>query len=117
MLEYLPIFIYFILSGVVATVIIGLSFVFSSRQFDPEKLSAYECGFMPFDDARAQFDVQFYLVAILFIIFDIEILFLFPWSLTFLETGLFGFCSMMLFLFILTVGFVYELLKGALNWQ
>ena len=117
MLEYFPILIYFVISSVVASIIIALSFVFSSRQFEPEKLFAFECGFEMFDDARSRFDIQFYLVSILFIIFDLEISFLFPWSLTFLETGLYGFFSMMLFLFILTVGFVYEWYKGALDWN
>ena len=84
---------------------------------DPEKLSAYECGFDAFDDSRMEFDVRFYLVAILFIIFDLEIAFLFPWAISLGQIGLFGFISMMIFLFILTVGFVYEWKKGALDWE
>ena len=83
----------------------------------PEKDSTYECGFEPFDDARGKFEVKFYLVAILFIIFDLEIIFLFPWAIAFSEIGLFGFLSMMFFLFVLTVGFIYEWMKGALDWN
>ncbi len=84
---------------------------------DPEKVSAYECGFNAFDDARMKFDVRFYLVAILFIIFDLEVAFLFPWAAAFSEVGLFGFWSMMVFLAVLTVGFVYEWKKGGLEWE
>ena len=84
---------------------------------DPEKLSAYECGFNAFDDARMKFDVRFYLVAILFIIFDLEVAFLFPWAVAFEKVGAFGFWSMMVFLAILTIGFVYEWRKGALEWD
>lgn len=111
-------------------VALGLSFVMAGIPFilnalfgvvknapDTEKLSAYECGFEPFDDARGKFDVQFYLVAILFIIFDLEIAFLFPWAITLGETGLFGFWSMVVFLGVLTIGFIYEWKKGALEWQ
>ena len=83
----------------------------------PEKLSPFECGFAPFDDARGQFDVRFYLVAILFIIFDLEVAFLFPWAVALGDIGLFGFWSMMLFLAVLTVGFIYEWRKGALEWE
>jgi len=115
--EFLPIFIYLVISTGLASLIVALSFVFTSRQFDPEKTSAYECGFDPFDDARSRFDIKFYLVCILFIIFDLEISYLFPWSLTLGETGVFGFFSMMAFLFILTVGFIYEWYKGALDWS
>ena len=115
--EFLPIFVYLLISGGLASLIVGLSFVFTRRQFDPEKVGAYECGFDPFDDARSRFDIQFYLVCILFIIFDLEISYLFPWSLTLVETGFFGFVSMMVFLFILTVGFIYEWYKGALDWE
>ena len=94
-----------------------LSFIVGERKPDKEKLSAYECGFEAFDDARGRFDVRFYLVAILFIIFDLEIAFLFPWAITLNNTGLFGFCSMMVFLSVLTVGFIYEWKKGALDWE
>jgi len=117
MSEFLPIFIYLLISTGLASLIVALSFVFTSRTFDPEKTAAYECGFDPFDDARSRFDIKFYLVCILFIIFDLEISYLFPWSLTLGETGFFGFFSMMVFLFILTVGFIYEWYKGALDWS
>ena len=117
MIEYLGIFIYFLFALVLSCLILALSFVFGRQKGDPEKQSAYECGFDPFDDARSRFDIQFYLVAILFIIFDLEVTFLFPWALTLNKIGDFGFWSMMLFLFILTLGFVYEWRKGALDWS
>nr|YP_009138108.1 NADH dehydrogenase subunit 3 [Lobosphaera incisa]AKF78666.1 NADH dehydrogenase subunit 3 [Lobosphaera incisa] len=117
MIEYLGILIYFIVAGALALIILGLSFIFATRKADPEKISAYECGFDPFDDARSRFDIQFYLVAILFIIFDLEVTFLFPWALTLNKTGFFGFWSMMVFLGILTIGFLYEWRKGALDWS
>ena len=117
MVEYVSVFIYFIIGLALALIILGLSFVFATRKADPEKISAYECGFDPFDDARSRFDVQFYLVAILFIIFDLEVTFLFPWALTINKVGFFGFWSMMVFLAILTIGFVYEWRKGALDWS
>jgi NADH-quinone oxidoreductase subunit A len=94
-----------------------VNFLFSTSNPDPEKLSAYECGFEAFDDARMKFDVRFYLVAILFIIFDLEVAFLFPWAVSLGNIGLLGFWSMMFFLFILTVGFIYEWKKGALDWE
>ena len=94
-----------------------INFILSPKNPDPEKLSAYECGFEPFNDSRMEFDVRFYLVAILFIIFDLEIAFLFPWAITLGKIGFLGFLSMMIFLFILTVGFVYEWKKGALDWE
>ena len=94
-----------------------LSFVIGDSQPDQEKLSAYECGFEAFDDARGRFDVRFYLVAILFIIFDLEVAFLFPWAITLGKIGLFGFWSMMIFLTVLTIGFIYEWKKGALEWE
>ncbi len=117
MLEYLAIFIYFLIATGLAIILLGVSFIAASRKPDPEKISAYECGFDPFDDARSRFDVQFYLVAILFIIFDLEVTFLFPWALVLNRVGLFGFWSMMAFLLILTIGFVYEWRKGALDWS
>lgn len=117
MIEYLSIFFYFIIALALASVILGLSFLFAIRKADPEKISAYECGFDPFDDARSRFDIQFYLVAILFIIFDLEVTFLFPWALTLNKIDYFGFWSMMVFLIILTIGFVYEWRKGALDWS
>ena len=94
-----------------------LNFVFAPKNPDPEKLSAYECGFEAFSDSRIKFDVRFYLVAILFIIFDLEIAFLFPWAISLGSIGLLGFYSMMIFLFILTIGFIYEWKKGALEWE
>jgi len=117
MIENAPILLYLVLSFGLSVLILSLSFVFSSQPVDPEKLSAYECGFDPFDDARSRFDVRFYLVAILFIIFDLEVTFLFPWAVSLHSIGNFGFWSMILFLFILTVGFVYEWQKGALDWE
>jgi NADH:ubiquinone oxidoreductase subunit 3 (subunit A) len=117
MVEYLAIFIYFVIATGLAIILLGVSFLASTRKPDPEKISAYECGFDPFDDARSRFDVQFYLVAILFIIFDLEVTFLFPWALVLNRVGLFGFWSMMVFLIILTIGFVYEWRKGALDWS
>ncbi len=95
---------------------VGIPFLVALKKPDSEKLSSYECGFDPFSDARSEFDVQFYLVAILFIIFDLEIAFLFPWAIVLKEIGLFGFWSMMVFLAVLTVGFIYEWKKGALEW-
>jgi NADH:ubiquinone oxidoreductase subunit 3 (subunit A) len=117
MIEYLPILVYLGVSSVLSFLILGLSFVFSTQRPDPEKGAAYECGFDPFDDARSRFDIRFYLVAILFIIFDLEVTFLFPWAVTLNQVGFFGFWSMILFLLILTVGFVYEWRKGALEWE
>jgi len=87
------------------------------RKYDVEKISAYECGFEPFEDTRSKFDVRFYLVAILFIIFDLEIIYLFPWALVLNKINLFGFCTMIIFLFILLIGFIYEWKKGALDWE
>jgi len=115
--EYLLIFIFLVISLVLSCVIFGLSYVLSSKSIDKEKISAYECGFNPFEDARNQFDVRFYLVAILFIIFDLEVSYLFPWAVTLNQLSLFGFWSMVVFLLILTIGFVYEWKKGALEWE
>ena len=117
MVEYIPILIYFGLSLGLSLLLLGLSFVFSTQKADPEKLSAYECGFDPFDDARGRFDIRFYLVAILFIIFDLEVSYLFPWAMVLRQLNLFGFWTMIVFLLILTVGFVYEWQKGALDWE
>ena len=105
MIEYVGVFIYFIIALALASIISGLSFIFATRKADPEKISAYECGFDPFDDARSRFDIQFYLVSILFIIFDLEVTFLFPWALTLNQVGFFGFWTMMIFLLILTIVF------------
>ena len=117
MVEYIPSLIYFGISLGLSLLLLGLSFVFSTQKADPEKLSAYECGFDPFDDARGRFDIRFYLVAILFIIFDLEVSYLFPWAMVLKQLNLFGFWTMIVFLLILTVGFVYEWQKGALDWE
>jgi NADH-quinone oxidoreductase subunit A len=116
-IQYLPILVFLGLAFVVAGAAVGLSFIVAKQNPDPEKLSAYECGFPAFTDARAKFDVRFYLISILFIIFDLEIAFLFPWAVALGDIGLLGFWSMMLFLGILTVGFIYEWKKGALEWE
>lgn len=115
--EYLPILIFLAIAFVVAAAAVALSLIIAKQKPDSEKLSAYECGFPAFDDARAKFDVRFYLVAILFIIFDLEIAFLFPWAIALGDIGLLGFWSMMAFLGVLTVGFIYEWMKGALEWE
>jgi len=108
LLEYLPILIFIFISFVIAISMTAIPFILGSSKPDSEKLSAYECGFEAFDDARGRFDVRFYLVAILFIIFDLEVAFLFPWAISLGSIGIFGFWSMMIFLLILTVGFIYE---------
>ena len=115
--NYLTIIIFLVIALILSLGFLILNFAFSPKNPDPEKLSAYECGFEPFNDSRMEFDIRFYLVAILFIIFDLEIAFLFPWAITLGNIGLFGFFSMMLFLFILTIGFIYEWKKGALDWE
>ena len=115
--DYLSIIIFLIIALGLSVSFIVLNFIFSPKNPDPEKLSAYECGFSAFDDSRMEFDVRFYLVAILFIIFDLEIAFLFPWAISLGKIGLLGFISMMIFLIILTVGFIYEWKKGALDWE
>ena len=114
---YFPILVFIGIAGVIAVAMLGASLLAAHQKPYPEKLSAYECGFEPFDDARRPFDVPFYLVAILFIIFDLEIAFLFPWAVGLSDIGLFGFLSMLGFLGVLTVGFVYEWCKGALDWE
>lgn len=114
---YLPLVIFIGLAVVISGALLLAPFVIAVRRPDPEKVSAYECGFDAFDDARMKFDVRFYLVALLFIIFDLEVAFLFPWAVAFTEIGTFGFWSMMIFLAILTIGFVYEWRKGALEWD
>jgi NADH-quinone oxidoreductase subunit A len=115
--EYLPILIFIGIAVGLAVVIVLASFIVARQNPDSEKLSPYECGFEPFADARSKFDVRYYLVAILFIIFDLEVAFLFPWAVSLGAIGVFGFWSMMVFLFVLTVGFVYEWKKGALEWE
>ena len=115
--DYLSIIIFLFLALILSFAFIVLNFLFSPKNPDPEKLSAYECGFEAFGDSRMKFDIRFYLVAILFIIFDLEIAFLFPWAISLGSIGAFGFWSMMVFLFILTIGFIYEWKKGALDWD
>jgi NADH-quinone oxidoreductase subunit A len=115
--NYLPIVIFIGLSAVIGLALLLAPFLVAFKKPDPEKVSAYECGFDAFDDARMKFDVRFYLVSILFIIFDLEVAFLFPWAVAFKDVGWFGFWSMMIFLGVLTVGFIYEWKKGALEWD
>ena len=115
--NYLSIILFLILALGLSFGFILLNFLLSPKNPDPEKLSAYECGFEPFSDSRMEFDVRFYLVAILFIIFDLEIAFLFPWAISLGNIGIVGFFSMMIFLAILTIGFIYEWKKGALEWE
>jgi NADH-quinone oxidoreductase subunit A len=117
LLDYLPLVVFIAVSIVIGLALLVVPFIVAFKQPDPEKLSAYECGFNAFDDARMKFDVRFYLVAILFIIFDLEVAFLFPWAVAFKQIGVLGFWSMMVFLGVLTVGFIYEWKKGALEWD
>ena len=117
LLEYLPVLIFAGVAALISVLFIALPMLLAPKNPDSEKLSAYECGFNAFDDARMKFDVRFYLVSILFIIFDLEVAFLFPWAATFGDLGWAGFWSMMVFLGVLTVGFVYEWKKGALEWD
>jgi NADH-quinone oxidoreductase subunit A len=117
LVDYLPLVIFIGISLLIGVALLVAPFLVAYRSPDTEKLSAYECGFNAFDDARMKFDVRFYLVAILFIIFDLEVAFLFPWAITFGGLGWFGFWSMMIFLAVLTIGFVYEWKKGALEWD
>lgn len=115
--EYISLLLYFVISLIISLLVLILSLIAVYRVTDIEKVSAYECGFHPFQDARGKFEVRFYLVAILFIIFDLEIMFLFPWSLVYRSLNLLGFLSMIVFLIILTLGFLYEWKKGALDWE
>jgi NADH-quinone oxidoreductase subunit A len=115
--EYLPILIFLGIAVGLTLVIVAASLIAGPHRPDSEKLSPYECGFEAFDDARRRFDVRFYLVSLLFIIFDLEVAFLFPWSVSFQYIGAFGFWSMMVFLAVLTIGFAYEWKKGALEWE
>jgi NADH-quinone oxidoreductase subunit A len=115
--DYLSIIIFLFIALLLSVGFILINFISSPNNPDPEKLSAYECGFDAFDDSRMEFDVRFYLVAILFIIFDLEIAFLFPWAISLGKIGIFGFWSMMVFLAVLTIGFIYEWKKGALEWE
>ncbi|HXT80187.1 MAG TPA: NADH-quinone oxidoreductase subunit A [Acetobacteraceae bacterium] len=114
---YLPILVFLVIAGGIALAMVGGSLLAARQKPYPEKLSAYECGFEAFDDARRRFDVRYYLVAILFIIFDLEVAFLFPWAVALKGIGAIGFWSMIAFLVVLTIGFVYEWCKGALEWE
>ena len=115
--QYLPIAIFIAIAGAIGLALMLAPFLLAYKAPDPEKVSAYECGFNAFDDARMKFDVRFYLVSILFIIFDLEVAFLFPWAVAFKDVGVYGFWSMMVFLGVLTIGFIYEWRKGALEWD
>ena len=115
--QYFPILVFLVIAGGMAVAMIAASFVLARQNPNSEKLSPYECGFEPFEDARVRFDVRYYLVAILFIIFDLEVAFLFPWAVSLGDIGVFGFWSMVVFLAVLTVGFIYEWKKGALEWE
>src|SRR5580692_10034647 len=114
---YLPILVFLVIAGGIASAMVAGSLLAAHQKPYPEKLTAYECGFEAFDDARRQFDVRYYLVAILFIIFDLEVAFLFPWAVSLKRIGAFGFWSMIAFLGVLTIGFIYEWCKGALEWE
>ena len=116
LINYLPILIFIVIAAGMSVVMILGSLLFGKQNPDPDKLAAYECGFDAFSDSRNKFDVRFYLVTLLFIIFDLEIAFLFPWAISLGEIGVFGFWSMIVFLTILTVGFIYEWKKGAMEW-
>lgn len=116
-LEYYILFVHFLISIIIGLIIIVLSYLLITQQPDVQKLSTYECGFDPFGDARNSFNIHFYLVGILFIIFDLEISFLFPWIITLSSLNIYGVYSMFIFIFILTVGFLYEWVKGALEWE
>jgi NADH-quinone oxidoreductase subunit A len=115
--NYMPVLVFIVIAAAIGGALVGGSLLVAHQKPYPEKLSAYECGFEPFDDARRRFDVRFYLVAILFIIFDLEVAFLFPWAVSLKHIGVFGFLSMLGFLAVLTVGFIYEWCKGALEWE
>lgn len=115
--QYFPILVFLGLAMGIAVLMVGGSILAAKQRPDSEKLSAYECGFEAFDDARSRFDVRFYLVTLLFIIFDLEVAFLFPWAVALGDIGLFGFWSMVVFLGVLTIGFIYEWRKGALEWE
>ena len=117
LLQYLPLLIFIGIGGAIGLALLVAPFLLAPSKPDPEKLSAYECGFNAFDDARMKFDVRFYLVTLLFIIFDLEVAYLFPWAITLTKTGLFAFWSMVAFLGVLTIGFIYEWKKGALEWE
>jgi len=115
--QYFPVLLFILFGVIVGAVLLGVGTLLSPNRPDSEKLSPYECGFEAFEDARMKFDVRYYLVAILFILFDLEIAFLFPWAVVLPKIGMFGFTAMMIFLAVLVVGFVYEWKKGALDWE
>ncbi|HUC11512.1 MAG TPA: NADH-quinone oxidoreductase subunit A [Stellaceae bacterium] len=115
--EWFAVLVFLAIAGAIAVAMVVGSLLLGRQRPDSEKLSPYECGFEPFEDARIRFDVRYYLVAILFIIFDLEVAFLFPWAVSLGDVGLFGFWSMVVFLGVLTVGFIYEWRKGALEWE
>ena len=115
--NYLPILVFLLVAAVLGAALIALGFAFGRGSKDPEKLSPYECGFEPFEDTRMKFDVRYYLVAILFIVFDLEIAFLFPWAVALDDVGTLGLLAMAVFLAVLVVGFIYEWKKGALEWD
>ena len=115
--QYFPILLFILFGLGLGALMLGVGRFVSPSRPDPEKLSPYECGFEAFEDARMKFDVRYYLVAILFILFDLEIAFLFPWAVVLQDIGFFGFAAMMLFLLILVVGFIYEWKRGALEWE
>jgi NADH-quinone oxidoreductase subunit A len=115
--DYMPLIVFIIIAALISGALLIVPFLVAYRAPDTEKLSPYECGFPPFDDARMRFDARFYLVSLLFIIFDLEVAFLFPWAIVFHDLGALGFWSMMIFLAVLTIGFVYEWNKGALEWD
>ena len=117
LIDYLPILIFLLTASLFSIIAVTFSFILSPKKPSNEKLSPYECGFEPFDEARSKFDIRFYLVALLFIIFDLEVAFLFTWAISLKNIGFFGYISMMLFLLILTIGFIYEWKKGALEWE
>ena len=117
LMDYLPLAVFIGVALLIGLALMVAPFLVAVRNPDPEKVSAYECGFNAFDDARMKFDVRFYLVSILFIIFDLEVAFLFPWAVSLGKIGMFGFWSMIVFLAVLTVGFIYEWKKGALEWE
>ena len=115
--EYIYIYISLFLSCLISIILYGVVVILTYKQYDLEKISAYECGFHPYEDTREKFNIRFYLVSILFIIFDLEITFLFPWAITLKYIDSFGFWTMFFFLVILTLGFIYEWIKGALDWE
>jgi NADH-quinone oxidoreductase subunit A len=117
LVNYAPVLIFLVIAGAISVVLLGLGFAFGRGRKDPDKLAPYECGFEAFEDTRMRFDVRYYLVAILFIIFDLEIAFLFPWAVALDSVGVFGLVAMGIFLAVLVVGFVYEWRKGALEWD